>query len=238
MVGYFTILPVSFREEENLTHPKVGGAMLFWLPFAGVLCAGGGVILYTLFESLHVVAGILGAIAYPMLYGFLHTEAITDVADALYAKHSGKDAYTIIKASTIGAMGMLWTLALFLLKIALIAFVLLHGVESLFLGVAISSRIGLEMLFLTQRFRSRGIEALQQGFTPSYFLYSMGLFSMVGWLIAGGMFFILLLMALGGSYLIASWLKRALGFINGDVLGTTLEVNEILLLLGGLLLWL
>jgi len=40
------------------------------------------------------------------------------------------------------------------------------------------------------------------------------------------------------SYLIANLLRKKLGFINGDVLGTTLESTEIVLFLLGAMLWL
>ena len=48
----------------------------------------------------------------------------------------------------------------------------------------------------------------------------------------------LLLIGLGVAYFIATTLAKRLGFMNGDVLGTTLESTEIILMLLGGALWL
>ena len=57
------------------------------------------------------------AVVYLALYGFIHTEAIIDVVDAWFASYSGKDAYKIMKESTIGAIGALYGVAFVLLKV-------------------------------------------------------------------------------------------------------------------------
>jgi adenosylcobinamide-GDP ribazoletransferase len=97
-----------------------------------------------------------------MLYGFLHTEAIMDVADALYAAHSGKDAYTIIKEPTVGAMGVLWAGCMVLMKVAGITYLLLHGEYALFLSILLISRLGLLLLFFTKKFSSTFITKMQE----------------------------------------------------------------------------
>ncbi len=238
MLGYFTLLPVRFKASDDLSSPKVMGAMLFWLPLAGLVSAGGSVVVYMLLGKLGWPAAVVAALVYPMLYGFLHTEAVADVADALYAAHSGKDAYSIIKDPTIGAMGVLWTVAAVLLKTVLIVYLLMHGEWALFAAVTVSSRMGLEMLFFTQTFRSSFIQTLQQGFDGRLFWSSMTLFLLVGLAVAGEKFFLIAALAMGISYLVATHIGKALGFLNGDVLGTTLEATEIVLMLGGALLWL
>ncbi len=238
MLGYFTLLPVRFNTSDDLSHPKVMGAMLFWLPLAGVVSAGGSVLVYLLLGKLGWLGAVVAALVYPMLYGFLHTEAVADVADALYAAHSGKDAYSIIKDPTVGAMGVLWTVAVVLLKTALIVYLLMHGAWALFVAAAISSRMGLEMLFFTQTFRSSFIQTLQRGFDGKLFGGSMVLFLLVGLAIAGEKFFLVAALAMGVGYLVATRIGKKLGFLNGDVLGTTLEATEIVLMLTGALLWL
>lgn len=232
------MLPVRFKQEDDLGHTSVLGAMLFWLPLAGLVSAGGSVLVYLLLAKLGWLGAVVAALVYPMLYGFLHTEAVADVADALYAAHSGKDAYSIIKDPTIGAMGVLWTVAAVLLKTALIVYLLMHGMWALFVAAAISSRMGLEMLFFTQTFRSSFILTLQRGFDSKLFGGSMVLFLLAGLAVAGKEFLLVAALAMGISYLVATRIGKKLGFLNGDVLGTTLEATEIVLMLGGALLWL
>ena len=238
MFSYFTILPVHFKESDDLSKPSILASMLFWLPMGGLVLGTLSVLLYRILFPLEWVAGILAAVAYMMLYGFLHTEAIMDVADALYAKHAGKDAFAVIKESTVGAMGVLWAVALMLLKVSAIVFLLSYEAYGFFLSALIVSRLGLLLLFFTQTFRSSFITTMQRGFEKSYFAGSLLLFGTIGTLLSGWHFFILLLIGLGVAYFIATTLAKKLGFMNGDVLGTTLESTEIILMLLGGALWL
>jgi len=238
MFSYFTILPVRFQKEDDLSKKSILAAMLFWLPLGGLVLGSMSLVLFSLLSSLQWLGAVAVAVLYMMLYGFLHTEAIMDVADALYAKHSGKDAYEIIKEPTVGAMGVLWAGCMVLLKVSGLVFLLMHDSWHYFLAILLVSRLGLLLLFYTQTFRSHFITKLQEAFKPKYFITSYILFSTIGFVIVGWKFFVLLSIGLVLSYFIAVKLKKMLGFINGDVLGTTLESVEILLFIGAALLWL
>ncbi len=238
MFSYFTILPVKFNENDDLSTPKVLASMLFWLPLGGLVLGGLSVGIFTLLSSLEWLAALLAGVIYMMLYGFLHTEAIMDVADALYAKHSGKDAFEIIKEPTVGAMGVLWAVGIMLIKVAGIVTLLLHGGWAYFLSILLISRLGLLLLFFTQTFRSSFIGKIQEGFTQTHFLSSLLLFTGIGVFLASWHFLLLLGIGLLFSYFFANTLGKKLGFLNGDVLGTTLENTETLLFLLGAALWL
>ena len=238
MFSYFSILPVRFAKDDDLSTPTVLASMLFFLPLGGLVLGSISLGIFTLLESLGWLAALISAVAYMMLYGFLHTEAIMDVADALYAKHSSKDAYEIIKEPTVGAMGVLWAGCMVLLKVGGIVFLLLHGEYALFLSVLIVSRLGLLLLFFTQTFRSSFITQMQEGFSKVYFIVSVLLFTLLGLLLSNWYFLILIVVGLLFSYLLANLLNQKLGFINGDVLGTTLESTEIFLFILGAALWL
>jgi adenosylcobinamide-GDP ribazoletransferase len=238
MFSYFSILPVHFTKTDDLSTPTVLASMLFFLPLGGLVLGSISLGIFTLLESLQWLAAIVAAVSYMILYGFLHTEAIMDVADALYAAHSGKDAYEIIKEPTIGAMGVLWAGCMVLIKVAGIVYLLLHGAYALFLSILLISRLGLLILFFTQTFRSSFITKMQEGFSKNYFAGALLLFSLIGLLLLSWHYLVLLGVGLLFSYLLANQLKRKLGFINGDVLGTTLESTEILLFILGAALWL
>ncbi|MCF6205583.1 MAG: adenosylcobinamide-GDP ribazoletransferase [Sulfurovum sp.] len=238
MLSYFTVLPVRFGTDDDLSKPAVLAGMLFWLPLGGLILGMLSLGIYTLLASLGWVAGVVAVIAYMMLYGFLHTEAVMDVADALYAKHSGKDAYEIIKEPTVGAMGVLWAVGVMLMKVSGGVYLLTHDAFGLFLVAVMISRMGLLTLFFTQSFRSTFITTMQQGFTPRIFWTSMLLFGSIGVLLAEWHFLLLLAIGLGFAYLFATHITKKLGFMNGDVLGTTLETSETLLFLFGGALWL
>jgi len=238
MFSYFTVLPVRFKESDDLFRPSILASMLFWLPLGGLVLGTLSILLYRTLFPLEWVAGVVAAVAYMMLYGFLHTEAIMDVADALYAKHAGKDAFEVIKESTVGAMGVLWAVALMIVKISAIVLLLSYEAYGLFLSALIVSRLGLLLLFFTQNFRSSFITTMQQGFSKHYFAGSLLLFGAVGIRLLGWHFIIMLAVGMAFAYFLATFLAKKLGFINGDVLGTTLESTEIILMLLGGALWL
>lgn len=236
--SYFSILPVRLKTADNTSSAGALGAMLFFFPLVGMVLGLLVIGLFYLLSPLGWYAAVFSSVTYMILYGFLHTEAVMDVADAIYASHSGKDAYETIKKPDVGAMGVLWGIAVVFLKTSGITFLLLHHLFSLFLSVLIISRLALLMLFYTQTFRSTFLTQLKKAFSPIYFTTAFFLFT-AGSLPAIGMHFILLLsFGLMIAWFITKTLQKKLGFINGDVLGTTLEGVEILLFVTGVLLWL
>ncbi len=230
-LSYFSILPVSFKPTDDLSRKEVLAFMLFFLPFVGLVLATLTVILFSFLNSLSWFGALISATFYMMLYGFLHTEAIMDVADAIYAKHSGKDAYEIIKEPTVGAMGVLYGTSLMLLKIVGIAYVLMQGYLMEFIAIAIISRLSLLLLFNIHKFRSSFATTLKKSLTKPYLLSSFALFSTIGYLLVSN-FMLLLLIGLLLALLISFVIKSKIGFVNGDVLGATFEGVEILLLIG------
>ena len=229
--SYFSILPISFKESDDLSQKEVLASMLFFLPLVGLVLATLSVILFSFLSSLNWFGALISATFYMMLYGFLHTEAIMDVADAIYAKHSGKDAYEIIKEPTVGAMGVLYGTSLMLLKIVGIAYLLMQGYFMEFIAIAVISRLSLLLLFRVHRFRSSFVTMLKESLTPPYLIGSFVIFSTIGYLLISN-FMILLLIGLLLSLFISFVIKSKIGFVNGDVLGATLEGVEILLLIG------
>ena len=230
-LSYFSILPISFKATDDLSSKEVLAFMLFFLPLVGLILATLSVILFSFLSSLAWFGALISATFYMMLYGFLHTEAIIDVADALYAKHSQKDAYEIIKEPTVGAMGVLYGTSLMLLKSVGIAYLLMQGYLMEFIAIAIISRLSLLLLFTIHEFRSSFVVLLKNALTKPYLLVSFALFSIVGYLLVSN-FMILLFIGLLLALLISFVIKSKIGFVNGDVLGATLEGVEILLIIG------
>ena len=227
--SYFTILPMQFNQDDDLSAKEVLGAMLLFFPLVGSVLGAVTVGIFALLESLSWYGALISAVVYMVLYGFLHTEAVMDVADAMYASHSGKDAYEIIKDPTVGAMGVLWSVGFILLKISGIVFLLMHHLFVPFIAVLMVSRLALLMLFYTQTFRSSFATQLKSSLTLHYLLGAFLLFGIMGLLLSFSSFIVILLAGVILSFTIALFIKSKIGFINGDVLGTTLESVEILL---------
>ncbi len=217
-LSYFSNFPISFRKDDDLSNPKVLGAMLFFLPLVGVLLGGFTILIYTILSPLGWYGAIISAVIYMMLYGFLHTEAIIDIVDAIYAKHSGKDAYKVIKESSVGAMGVLYAVGIMLIKVSGIIYIFLHGLLSEFVAIVLLSRLSLVILIDTLDFKSSFVTKLKESLTGGYLIASFILFTIIGSILTP-FFIIFMVFGFAISIVIAILIGRELGFINGDVLG-------------------
>jgi len=229
--SYFSILPINFKQSDDLSQKDVLGIMLLFFPFVGFILGIGTVILFSCLEHLEWYGTLFSAVTYMMLYGFLHTEAIIDVTDALYASHSKKDAYSIIKEPTVGAMGVIYAIVLVILKLAGIIYLFKHGFLMEFIAILIVSRLSLLMLFRVHNFQSTFATQLKNSLSTPHLVVAFLLFIILGSLVIE-QFILLLSVGLLLALSISFTLKHKLGFVNGDVLGATLEGVEILLFLG------
>ena len=228
--SYFSVLPIKFQESDNLEKKEVLASMLFFLPLVGFTLGSLTLIIFFFIAHLEWYGAIFSAVVYMMLYGFIHTEAVIDVADAIYASHSGKDAYAIIKEPTVGAMGVLYSIGFVLLKVAGVVYLLTNNLLMEFIAVLIVSRLSLLMLFRVHEFKSSFATLLKESLSNRYILSAFIIFTILGTLLMSSFIF-LLLIGLIFALLISLLIKSKIGFVNGDVLGTTLESVEILLFL-------
>jgi len=227
-LSYFSAIPISFKSSDNLSSPKVLGAMLFFLPFVGLILGSIIVTLSIFLSHLGWYGAIVSAVAYMMLYGFIHTEAIMDVADAIYAKRCGKDAYKIIKESTVGAMGVLYAVGYTIIKLSGVVYLLNHHLYLEFIAVLIISRLSLVVLIDSLDFKSSFVTQLKEALKWKYLISTFVLSLLIGSLLTP-YFIIVMVFGFALALSIAIYLGNKLGFINGDVLGATLEGVEILL---------
>ncbi len=229
-LSYFSNLPVTFSSSDNLSTPKVLGAMLFFLPFVGLIIGGVVVSLYLLLSSLGWYGAIISAVIYMMLYGFIHTEAIIDVVDAIYAKHSGKDAYKVIKESTVGAMGVLYAIGFMIIKVAGVVYLLEKSLYLEFISILIISRLSLVVLIDSLDFKSIFVTKLKESLKAKYLISTFILSILIGSIFTP-FFIILMVFGFAIAFAVSIYLAKKLGFINGDVLGIVLEIVEIVLCL-------
>ena len=108
-LSYFSIIPVPTKNIE--IKDETYKYTLLFLPLVGailgLLVVGTNLFLNQLLNPIY--SCFVSAVLYLFLYGFLHLEAVCDVADAWFASYSGKDVYKIMKEPTIGAIGALYT---------------------------------------------------------------------------------------------------------------------------------
>jgi len=224
-LSYFSIIPVRFKSSDDLSSKGILKWMLLFFPFIGLILSLLSISFVNFGDSW--LMAIFGAVFYMVGYGFLHTEAIIDVVDALFAKHSGKDPYKIIKDSTVGAMGVLFGVAFVILKLASLVSLFLEQKALWLILIAISSRLGALTIFRAFEFRSSFLTILKESFSSfSLFLaltfYSLFILTLFGW---SGVAILAILIIL--SLIVSEIIGRRLGFLNGDVVGTTIELVEL-----------
>lgn len=228
--SYFSTIPVLVKELEinNTTYKYT----LAFLPLVGLVLSGIVVglnlALVEFFNPLY--ASFVCAVIYLFLYGFLHLEAVCDVVDAWFAAHGGKDAYSIMKEPTIGAIGALYTFSFVLLKVAAITYLLHEEQYVLFLLICMFSRLNFIYLlgyfkfskdsFLSLAFQDAGVGKVKL-FCVLYILLTLVLSSYA---------LILFACSLLAFFFVLRRLNKQFGFVNGDCLGFTLEHVELILL--------
>jgi len=218
--SFFSILPIRFRGDEGFEKSK----MILFLPLVGVALGVISLLPYLLLKN--ILFAVVSGVFYIFLYGFIHLEAVIDVVDAIYAKLAGKDAYKIIKEPTVGAIGVLWGVGIFTLKVAGFSYLLFYENYFVLLAILVFSRVSLVWLVGFLEFNSSFVNSLKEGIKREE-IYIMSL--IVGLLFIKYLYLLFIALALG--FFVANMVKKRLGFINGDVLGFVLEVVEIVLLL-------
>jgi len=228
-LSYFSIFPISFKKSDDLSKKEILALMITLYPLVGLIIGLVIVGLYYLFFSKFGVYGaIFCAIFYMVMYGFLHTEAIIDVVDAIYAKLGGKDSYKVIKEPTIGAMGVLYAFSFILLKVSVVVYILQSNLFAEFLSVLIVSRFGVYTLIDTFDFKSTFMTSIKEGLRWYHVMFALIFYSTIGSIISP-YFLIFLIFGTILAFFISTLLSRAVGFINGDILGATLELVELII---------
>lgn len=237
--SYFTILPTF---KHNLKIDKTTySSMLFFTPFSGaiiaiisVYCA---VLLNNVFAPIYSI--FIASVFYLILYGFLHLEAVADVIDAWMAKYSNKDVYEIMKEPQIGSIGAVGTFCFVLLKIAALVYLFLDEKFFIFICVVIFSRMSILYNVKLFTFHPNSIFAisLKQSATLVTLIMAILFYSVLAFYLVDIKSVLLLLsVSVLSSVLILSILKKRFGFLNGDCIGFSIEITELLLLNVGILL--
>lgn len=236
--SYFTVLP-AFKHELKIDKTSYK-AMIFALPFAGTIL-GIITVLLAYFFSMFVAplyAFFLASVLYLFLYGFLHLEAIADVIDAWMAKYSNKDVYEIMKEPQVGSIGAVGTFCIVLLKLGAMMYLFTQG-EFFFIIVSLMfSRFILVSLNIFSFYeQSSFAKALKTASTlPLILLASFCYLALSSYLVGSFNAIMFFGFSLFFSILILNILKKRFGFLNGDCIGFSIEICELLLLNLGIFL--
>jgi len=238
-LSYFSIFRVKIKEfkpSKNLyatieTYPKhkqpenVESLLLFYFLFQ------------KLYNSLYV--GFLSAILYLILYGFIHLEAVCDVVDGWFASFGNKDIYSIMKEPHIGAMGAIGAFIVVLLKVTIIAYLFYMRVYWAFIFSIVFSRLYLFYILYFFDFHKNStlLYKLKNSLSLKFLLFTFLLYLFVfSYFFCAVEVLILFVIGIVTIHLTIKYLSKKFGFLNGDCIGFSIEIVEIVLLNIGLLL--
>ncbi len=228
-ISFFTQIPILYH-VKNITNKTYKYLALF-IPLNGLLLSLIVIGLYTLLatETNQVFIAIFVSVFYLFMYGFLHLEAVADILDAYYAKHSGKNAYEILKDSHVGALGAIGTFSFVIVKVAGLSFLLIEESFLEIISVLVISRFMAFFSIFSFEFHkeSKFIESLKSSIDKNSF-FVVFIVLVIGLFFIGNLW--LLLVAMFITWMLKIWLMKDIGFLNGDGLGFMIEINEVLLL--------
>jgi len=209
-ISYFTILPISVKNFE--TNKSFYKGVIFGLPFSGLILAFFTIALAIFLPFNPIYKAFFCAVIYLSLYGFIHLEAVADTIDGYFASLTNKDIYQVMKEPQIGALGAIGVFSFVLLKILALFFLLYYQQYLTIMLALFFSRFSLLFaLDLDFHPNSKFLNSLKSSFKISI------------------LFKIIFLPLNILTKFILLKIKKRFGFINGDSVGFTIELIELIL---------
>ena len=212
-ISYFTAMPVKLKKFD--ANKQFYKGVLIALPFIGLMF--GAII-----SALHIgfsylvpawYSAVFLSIIYLFMYGFLHLEAVADTIDGWYASFAKKDVYEVMHEPQIGSIGAIGSFCFVLLKVLAITYLLAN-----FHYIAVIIVLGLSRLSvlfsLAFEFHEKSYFAIALKNSVKVSIVLKILFLPIAFL----------------TKIILKKLQKQLGFLNGDTIGFSIELIEIILL--------
>jgi len=228
-----TIIPVTHTFVAN--DKQLGYSCLFY-PFIGLLIGSLLVIFSLLITSLPIqIQAVLLLMIWVLITGGLHLDGLADCADAWVGGLSSKQrSLEIMKDPASGPIAVVVLVLVLLLKWSIIAFILEQQSLMILLITPLLGRVSILLLMLsTDYIRSEGMaEVLVKNLPRS----KVQLISFICLLLSlYYLNFLAIVFMLLVLYLIASQAKKRIGGVTGDVYGAAVELVELSVLLGAII---
>lgn len=230
---FLSSLPIRL---PGMPSPQALGRSLLFYPAVGALF---GVLLLLLNALLSATPSLLHAAlllsAWVLLSGGLHLDGLADSADAWLGGFGDRErTLSIMKDPRSGPIAVVTLILLLLLKFTAILALIDSGHSVALLLAPVIGRSAMLGLFLTTPYvRKGGLGQALADHLPRSLGRKVLFVSAVGCVLLGGFsgFFVVLL-ATGGFFWLRHLMLRRLGGTTGDTAGALLELLEVLVLLG------
>jgi adenosylcobinamide-GDP ribazoletransferase len=230
--SYFSFIPINIKEYRD--NSAIRKYLLLFIPLVGFSL---GLIAIAIFFILNnffhpIFSAIIVSMIYMKAYGFLHLEAICDVADGYFASFSNKDIHKIMKEPTVGAMGIISVTLFLILKVSSIVYLFYLDKVWLLLIAVTLSRVSIYYVLYFFEFHPSSSMAkyLKSDLDTKLLIFATAIYIGILSFIFDSYVVVLFVTMLILSYFIINHIKNRFGFINGDVIGYNIEMIELLLL--------
>lgn len=234
---FLTRLPVNIMvdfNDENI------GKSTFFFPFVGMLL---GIIAYIPFYILGnyniEIGSFLVLLFIIILTGGLHLDGLSDMFDGFFANRDKDRTLEIMADSRIGAFGVLSLILLILFKFILIKNLSNDLMWALVFSMGNSRFVALIQIAFKKIAKPGGLGDMIHKTNPKKYIISSFIIYIAIILVVNYKFIIPLLLSILMGEIISRASYKKLGGFTGDVYGATIELSEIVSLLGfiGVLQW-
>lgn len=237
-IRFLTIIPIRTKEEAE---EKLSCALVYF-PAVGFLLGGilAGLNLFLTFLSFNpILTNTILVVALIILTGALHLDGLADTLDAFASGKDREGMLEIMRDPHIGTMGALGLISVILLKIAIVSSLDNNIKNTALIFMCVLSRWSLiAAIYLFSYARNEGkAKAFFGNLTLKELILSTAftlLFVCMIWRWKGLLVF---LVALIFMYLFNRYAAKRIGGITGDILGATLELNEVFILGASMLMF-
>ena len=232
-IQFFTIIPVNprFREKEG----QLSGSIIYF-PLVGLLL---GVILAALNFVLsyifisQVLINVLLVVALTILTGGLHLDGLADTFDALASRKDREGLLEIMRDPRIGTIGALSLISVILLKVVILSTLNLAEKNLALILMCTLSRWSLILpiySFPYARSEGKAKDFFAQFNFTAFIISAVGVLIFTILVLNWKGLFVFTAMLLF-TFIFNKFMNKKIGGITGDILGATLEINEVIILL-------
>lgn len=237
--SFMTRLPVHIKAEidKNIIRNSVTFFPLTGLVFGLVSYFTAKYLIYLNIKPV-LTAAIIVALNYS-LNRFLHFDGLCDVLDAFLSDKDSEKRLTIMKDSNIGSFALGGGVLYLILKLLIITIIVESGLIYYLIIIPVFSRCGIVFLcFKTIYPRDNGTGSIFIGkiniyqLMASIFVTVLIVFSHLFFFrgMSGIILLMLFLILLSFLFIWKFYSYKKIGGITGDVLGASVELNELLLM--------
>lgn len=222
-----SILPVRGRATEDFSES------LPWFPVVGLML--GGILTGIAWCCNGIPAeatAVLILLAGVLLTRGFHIDGLADCADGFGGGYTRERVLEIMKDSSTGAFGAIAIALSLLIKwVALTHLVETGNLTIIAVAYVVSRALQVEQMVRLPYARETGTAAsFVQGATSAHRLIALATAGIIAILLKGGTGILYLAIAWMAAFLFGLYCKKRVGGITGDLLGTTSEITETLIL--------